>query len=97
MMGKKDAAGFLAHFRGLVRRVVTVPNPGSHEATHEPAALAKVAVSAGLAADAAPDVEAALTRLQKVDGRPLRILICGSLYLAGQVLALQEGVQAQTN
>ena len=97
MMGKKDAAGFLAHFRGLVRRVVTVPNPGSHEATHEPAALAKVAVSVGLAADAAPDVEAALTRLQKVDGRPLRILICGSLYLAGQVLALQEGVQAQTN
>jgi dihydrofolate synthase / folylpolyglutamate synthase len=97
MMGKQDAAGSLAHFRGLVRRVVTVPNPGSHEATHEPAALAKVAVSVGLAADAAPDVEAALTRLQKVDGRPLRILICGSLYLAGQVLALQEGVQAQTN
>ena len=54
MMGKKDAAGFLAHFRGLVRRVVTVPNPGSPEATHEPAALAKVAVSVGLAADAAP-------------------------------------------
>ena len=97
MMGKKDAAGFLAHFRGLVRRVVTVPTPGSHEATHEPAALAKVAVSVGLAADAAPDVEAALARLQKIEGRPLRILICGSLYLAGHVLALQEGVQAQTN
>ena len=58
MMGKKDAAGFLAHFRGLVRRVVTVPIPGSPEATHEPAALAKLAVSVGLAADAAPDVEA---------------------------------------
>jgi dihydrofolate synthase / folylpolyglutamate synthase len=97
MMGKKDAAGFLAQFRGLVRRVVTVPNPGSHEATHEPIALAKLAVSTGLAADAAPDVEAALARLQKVEGRPLRILICGSLYLAGHVLALQEGVQAQTN
>jgi folylpolyglutamate synthase/dihydropteroate synthase len=27
----------------------------------------------------------------------MRILICGSLYLAGQVLALQEGAQAQTN
>jgi dihydrofolate synthase/folylpolyglutamate synthase len=97
MMGKKDAAGFLAHFRGLVRRVVAVPNPGSHEGTHEPAALAKVAVSVGLAADAAPDVEAALARLQKIEGCPLRILICGSLYLAGHVLALQEGVQAQTN
>ena len=97
MMGKKDAAAFLGHFRGLVRRVVTVPNPGSPEATHEPAALAKLAVSVGLAADAAPDVEAALARLQKVEGRPLRILICGSLYLAGHVLALQEGIQAQTN
>ncbi len=97
MMGKKDAAGFLSQFRGLVRRVVTVPNPGSPEVTHEPAALAKLAVSVGLAADAAPDVEAALARLQKVEGRPMRILICGSLYLAGHVLALQEGVQAQMN
>ena len=43
------------------------------------------------------DVEAALARLQKVEGRQLRILICGSLYLAGHVLALQEGVQAQMN
>jgi dihydrofolate synthase/folylpolyglutamate synthase len=97
MMGKKDAAGFLAQFRGLVRRIVTVPNPGSPEVTHEPAALAKVAASVGLMADAAPDVESALTRLQKVEGRPMRILICGSLYLAGHVLALQEGVQAQMN
>ena len=28
---------------------------------------------------------------------PLRILICGSLYLAGHVLALQDGVTTQTN
>jgi len=97
MMCKKDAAGFLSHFRGLVRRIVTVPNPGSPEVTHEPAALAKVAASVGLMADAAPDVESALSRLQKVEGRPMRILICGSLYLAGHVLALQEGVQAQMN
>src|SRR5215475_9555303 len=97
MMGNKDAAGFFAHFRGLVRRVVTVPNPGSPEAAHDPVALAKVAQSVGLAADAATDVEAALVRLQTRDGRPLRVLICGSLYLAGHVLALQEGVKAQTN
>jgi dihydrofolate synthase/folylpolyglutamate synthase len=97
MMGQKDAASFLEHFRGLVRRVVTVPIPGAHEATHDPVALAKIAASAGLLADAAPDVEAAIARLQKVEGSPLRILICGSLYLAGHVLALQEGVQAQMN
>jgi dihydrofolate synthase/folylpolyglutamate synthase len=97
MMGKKDAAGFLRHFRGLVRRVVTVPNPGSPDAAQDPVALAKMAASLGLAADAAPDVEAAIARLQKVEKGPLRILICGSLYLAGHVLALQEGVQAQMN
>ena len=57
----------------------------------------RLAASVGLAADAAPDVEAAIARLQKLDGGPLRILICGSLYLAGHVLALQEGVQAQMN
>jgi len=97
MMGKKDAGGFLAHFRGLVRRIVTVPNPGSPDASHDPVALAKIAASLGLAADAASDVEAAIARLQKVEKGPLRILICGSLYLAGHVLALQEGVQAQMN
>jgi dihydrofolate synthase/folylpolyglutamate synthase len=97
IMGQKDAGAILAHFRGLVRRVVTVPIPGAHETTHDPVALAKTAASVGLAADAAPDVEAAIARLQKLDGGPLRILICGSLYLAGHVLALQEGVQAQMN
>jgi dihydrofolate synthase/folylpolyglutamate synthase len=97
MRAKKDAAGFLAHFRGLVRRVVTVPNPGSPDAAHDPVALAKIAAAAGLAADAAPDVGAAIARLQKVERGPMRILICGSLYLAGHVLALQEGVEAQMN
>ena len=40
MMGQKDAHGFLEHFRGLVRRVVTVPIPGGPEAAHEPGELA---------------------------------------------------------
>jgi len=97
MMGQKDAAGYLSHFRGLVRRIVTVPIPGAHEAPHDPIALAKLAASLGLVADAAPDVEAAIARLQKVEAGPLRVLICGSLYLAGHVLALQDGVQAQMN
>ena len=45
----------------------------------------------------APDVETAIRSLQESEEEPLRILICGSLYLAGHVLALQEGVQAQMN
>ncbi|MBX9588678.1 MAG: bifunctional folylpolyglutamate synthase/dihydrofolate synthase [Hyphomonadaceae bacterium] len=97
MMGQKDAAGFLQQFRGLVRRVVTVPVPGGPESAHEPGELAAIAASVGLNAEPAPDVEAAIRRLQEEDVAPLRILICGSLYLAGHVLALQEGVQAQMN
>ena len=97
MMGQKDASAFFKHFGGLVRRVVTVPIPGAHDHPHDPAALAGIAASAGLAAEAAGGVEAAIRRLQQAESGPLRILICGSLYLAGQVLALQEGVQAQMN
>jgi dihydrofolate synthase/folylpolyglutamate synthase len=97
MMGQKDARGFVDEFRGLVRRVVTVPVPGGPEAGHDPEKLAALAAWAGLNAEAASDVEGAIRRLQDVEGHPLRILICGSLYLAGQVLALQEGVQQQMN
>jgi dihydrofolate synthase/folylpolyglutamate synthase len=77
--------------------VVTVPVPEPSGVTHDHAALAKTAAAAGLTADAAPDVAAAIHRLQKTEKGPLRILICGSLYLAGPVLALQEGVQPQLN
>jgi dihydrofolate synthase/folylpolyglutamate synthase len=97
MMSQKDALGFLEHFRGLVRRVVTVPIPGGPEAAYEPGDLAAIAASIGFDAEPASDVETAIRRLQEVEEEPLRILICGSLYLAGHVLALQEGVQAQMN
>lgn len=96
MLEQKDAGGFLEHFSGLVRRAVTVPIPGS-ETAFDPVVLATIARSAGLDAQPAPDMETAIRRLQELEGRPLRILVCGSLYLAGQVLATQEGAQAQAN
>ena len=97
MMGQKDARGFLEHFRGLTRRIVTVPIPGAHEAPFDPVALAALAASLGFTTATAPDVEAALRLAQAGESGPLRILICGSLYLAGRVLALHEGVTPQSN
>jgi dihydrofolate synthase/folylpolyglutamate synthase len=97
MMGNKDAAHFLEHFRGLARRIITVPIPGGPEAAFLPEDLAALAATLGFDARPAADVEEALRSLQGVGDAPQRILICGSLYLAGQVLALQEGVQAQAN
>ncbi|HEU4379326.1 MAG TPA: folylpolyglutamate synthase/dihydrofolate synthase family protein [Hyphomicrobiaceae bacterium] len=97
MMGNKDTARFLAHFSGLVRRIATVPIAHAPEAAHDPAKLAALAREAGFAAAPAAGVEDAICDLQEAEGGPMRILISGSLYLAGQVLALQEGVQAQAN
>jgi dihydrofolate synthase/folylpolyglutamate synthase len=97
MMGQKDSAGFLKPFRGLVASITTVPVPGAHEAPHPPAALADIARSLGFKAETAADTEAALRGIEARDATDKRILICGSLYLAGHVLALQEGAAQQMN
>ena len=97
MMGQKDVAGFLGPFRGLARHVVTVPIPGAHEAPHQPEVIAGQAISLGIDAEAANGVAPALRRLDHQFPGVKRVLICGSLYLAGHVLATQEGVKAQPN
>jgi dihydrofolate synthase/folylpolyglutamate synthase len=97
MMGQKDAKGFLEHFRGLARRIVTVAIPGAHEKPFDPAELSAVAASLGFDSAPASSLEAALIAAQAGFNTPMRILICGSLYLAGHVLAQQAGVTAQGN
>jgi len=85
MLDTKDARGFLAPFAGKVRTVRTVVIPG--EAHAVPAeALAASAAAAGLSARPSPGVAEALADLARAAG-PARVLVCGSLYLAGTVLA----------
>ena len=97
MMGLKDAAGFLSPFSGLAARLLTVPIPGAHERPHDPIALADVARSVGIPAEASTGVRAALERFAREEDATVRVLICGSLYLAGHVLALDTGVSQQPN
>ncbi|MFM9847996.1 MAG: bifunctional folylpolyglutamate synthase/dihydrofolate synthase [Hyphomicrobiaceae bacterium] len=97
MMGQKDAAGFLEPFQGLARRMIAVPIPDAHEAAAAPDALVDIAEGIGLPAETADSVPAALRRIMESTDGPVRILICGSLYLAGHVLALQQGVTPQMN
>lgn len=87
MLGTKDGEGFLAPFAGLARDVIAVPIPGQMAA--RPAAeVAQLALAAGMRAETATSVEAALIATsRRVWARPPRILIAGSLYLAGEVLA----------
>ena len=91
MLRTKDALSFLSTFRGLARHVATVTIPG--EAMSLGAGeLYDRARAAGLDAAPAEDIEdamlqlAAWTRAHPKEPPP-RILICGSLYLAGVVLS----------
>jgi dihydrofolate synthase / folylpolyglutamate synthase len=86
MLSNKDSDGFLRNFSGLARRIITVP---IHQDNALPAAaLAGTARGIGIPAMAADDIEGALTLAGKLDLDPApRILITGSLYLAGEVLA----------
>jgi len=88
MLANKDSEGFLKNFTGLARRIVTVPIP-QQENTLPAAALAEAARAIGLPAQESPDIEIALAEIGRfdLDQRP-RILITGSLYLAGAALAL---------
>jgi dihydrofolate synthase/folylpolyglutamate synthase len=87
MLTTKNPKGFLGPFAGLVRTVTTVPIGG--HASFGAAELADIAKSVGLDAAPAAGIEAALDRIAARDpAHPPRVLICGSLYLAGLVLEL---------
>ena len=91
MLANKDALGYLRAFVGLARHVVTVAIPGE-ESSLGAGALYDIARKAGLDSAPAEDLDDAMlqimawTRLDDSDTPP-RVLICGSLYLAGKVLA----------
>jgi dihydrofolate synthase/folylpolyglutamate synthase len=86
MMANKDASGFLANFAGLTRHIIAVEIPGRAGAM-PPDRLADAARAFGMRVDIAPGVNAALQALSQLAYEvPPRILITGSLYLAGHVL-----------
>jgi len=88
MMANKDAQGFLANFAGLTRHIIAVPIPDTENAMSVDR-LADAARSLGMRVETVSGVEAALRGLSKLAYEiPPRILITGSLYLAGHVLAI---------
>jgi dihydrofolate synthase/folylpolyglutamate synthase len=81
MLANKDAGGFFEALSRSGAAVFTVPFDG---AAAEPEALAAVARGHGLGATACGSVEEALSRALRLGAG--RVTICGSLYLAGEVL-----------
>jgi len=86
MLTTKDAAGFLRPLARQATAARAVPFPAGHSAFTPAEACAKAA-DVGLDCSPANDIGAALEDLLATQPAPMRILICGSLYLAGEVLA----------
>ena len=85
MMASKDHSGFFFAFEGVADAVHTAPNSHGHIGA-DPGDLAEAARAAIPDAVAHGSFAAAM---QAAAARgPDRILICGSLYLAGDVLAM---------
>jgi dihydrofolate synthase/folylpolyglutamate synthase len=84
MLNTKDIGGYLRPLAAHAKKLFAVSIPG--EAATLPAAdTAKAARAVGMNADHAPTVQQALAEIIAAD--PFgRVLICGSLYLAGNVL-----------
>jgi dihydrofolate synthase/folylpolyglutamate synthase len=87
MLMTKDPAGFFRAFEGLVERLFTVPIHDSEQGFAE-RELARIAGECGLDAHPCLSVVDALKAIDGMlrPGEPCRILICGSLYLVGEVL-----------
>lgn len=85
MLNTKDAGSFIENFKGVASRVVALTIPGEENAVTADT-LAEAARANGLPAETAVSLEAALRQAALIMPAP-RILICGSLYLAGRVLA----------
>ncbi|MCX8133346.1 MAG: bifunctional folylpolyglutamate synthase/dihydrofolate synthase [Roseococcus sp.] len=79
----KTAAGFLAPLLPLATTLTAIREPGQHLGM----SVEEIIAASGGAARPGPDLATALPRILAGE-RPGRILVCGSLYLAGEVLKM---------
>jgi dihydrofolate synthase/folylpolyglutamate synthase len=87
MLQSKDGAGFLKPFAGLAQTAFTLAIPGN-DACFSAAELAQAAAQDGIRSHAVASPTEAMRRIrQETGGQRPRILITGSLFLAGAILA----------
>jgi dihydrofolate synthase / folylpolyglutamate synthase len=84
MLNTKDVTGYMRPLAPQVTRLHAVSIPGEKN-TLPAEATRDAALTAGIDATTAPSVAEALTTITAIDPQA-RVLICGSLYLAGHIL-----------
>ena len=85
MLNTKDSKGFLEPILPISERLFAVPIP-DEPASQTPDDILSATAELRAQAEAAKDIETALSTIVNQATSPVRVLICGSLYLAGQVL-----------
>jgi len=87
MLDTKQPVEFLRPLAGVARDIVAVPIGGGHHSLTAEAMLVAARAAGFAEAASAPTLDAALEMLIAADPGPSRLLVCGSLYFAGEVLA----------
>ena len=88
LLKRKDARGVFRAFARLDARLIATGFEA--DAAAPPADLVQAAMEEGLKVESADGVQAALDLALNTGGSAPHVLICGSLYLAGEVLAKSE-------
>ncbi|MGJ8603270.1 MAG: bifunctional folylpolyglutamate synthase/dihydrofolate synthase [Marivita sp.] len=88
MLNTKDVRGYLRPLAGVADHLTAISIPGEAN-TLSAADTARAAKDVGLIAQEADSVETALRQIHSSEPNA-RVLICGSLYLAGHVLRVIE-------
>src|SRR5690606_26200479 len=84
-MKNKNSREFLGHFADLTQNVYFVPIEGEINAK-PPENIQQEVSGLGLSTRLSPAALAALHTIATTQATPCRVLICGSLYMAGNVL-----------
>lgn len=90
MMKGKDSKEFLRYLAPYTKFLSAIPIPREKD-SQNPASVAEAARAVGIAAESAENIEASLQSVaQRINAaqKPAIVCICGSLYLAGKVLAV---------
>ena len=86
MKQSKEAAAFLAPLLAHAASVWAVAEPGQHLAMP----VAEIIAASGGIASAGPTIRHALRSLAEREGPDARVLVCGSLYLAGEAIKYDQ-------
>ncbi len=89
MLQNKDAAGFLSPLKDKIKSLCAISIDGE-EKSAKPRDLVGIAHNLSIPALAAENLSQAIQHLKQIHPGPVRILIAGSLYLAGRILTTHQ-------